>query len=358
MAKQKLENGATFGAQRQKINENFTEVYQSIEDNEIALANKLNADEEIPEGILPSFTATDIFALFDNRDFKIEGGKIRSIATTTPSLAQTTITFGTSTTTQNLVNWTAVTNATSYVVERSLNSNMSSPTTIYTGALLNYTDTGLTASTTYYYRITASATNYISSVSDIASKSTAASAGTGGLIAGKMISYGSNQTYDNVTGNFEGDGGANTTLANTNDTTASTLAISELDIKYNAAWQGNFTNVGLSRSSGSAPYQTYDVGLLILDSLNVSLRTKSDSDGGSLLDSGYTVTANANSRLKIKLTNGTTNKMVEFFSSVDNGATWVSRGEAAETAIPNSFAVYAHFFMASTSKVDNIKYTL
>lgn len=44
MAKQNLENGATFGVQRQKINENFTEVYERIQDNTEVLDNKVDKD--------------------------------------------------------------------------------------------------------------------------------------------------------------------------------------------------------------------------------------------------------------------------------------------------------------------------
>jgi len=100
------------------------------------------------------------------------------VTTTTPSLAQSVISFGSSTSSSNIVNWTNVPNATSYVVRRSLNSDMSSPVTIYTGTLLTYTDNGLTSSTTYYYSVTASATGYTSSLSNTASKATSASGGT------------------------------------------------------------------------------------------------------------------------------------------------------------------------------------
>ena len=50
--------------------------------------------------------------------------------------------------------WTAVTDATGYVLQRS--ADQTTWTTVYTGTLLTYTDTGLTASTPYYYRLAAS----------------------------------------------------------------------------------------------------------------------------------------------------------------------------------------------------------
>ena len=57
--------------------------------------------------------------------------------------------------------WAAVAGATGYVLERATNSAFSTGlTTVYTGALLVYTNTGLTPGTTYYYRVHATKTNY------------------------------------------------------------------------------------------------------------------------------------------------------------------------------------------------------
>ena len=57
--------------------------------------------------------------------------------------------------------WGAVTFATGYVLQRATNSSFTSGlTTIYTGSGLTFGDTGLSASTTYYYRVYATGTNY------------------------------------------------------------------------------------------------------------------------------------------------------------------------------------------------------
>ena len=50
------------------------------------------------------------------------------------------------------VDWSAITDADSYVIEMDDNSGFTSPTEIYSGALLTYTETGLTNGTTYYFR--------------------------------------------------------------------------------------------------------------------------------------------------------------------------------------------------------------
>lgn len=44
MAKQNLENGATFGTQREKINANFTEVYDDIASNTVSISNKVDKE--------------------------------------------------------------------------------------------------------------------------------------------------------------------------------------------------------------------------------------------------------------------------------------------------------------------------
>lgn len=53
------------------------------------------------------------------------------------------------------LSWNAVTGANNYVLERSLSSSFTTKTTIYSGSALLFGDTGLTTSTTYYYRVKA-----------------------------------------------------------------------------------------------------------------------------------------------------------------------------------------------------------
>lgn len=99
------------------------------------------------------------------------------VTTITPSLAQSVISFGSVSTSTIALIWTSVTNATNYVVRRSLNSSMTGATQIYTGTLLGFTDSGLTAGTTYYYTVTASAIGYSSSISEVSSRDTNATVG-------------------------------------------------------------------------------------------------------------------------------------------------------------------------------------
>jgi len=65
-------------------------------------------------------------------------------------------TAGGTPTTQIQLDWSAVAKATGYVVERSTASNFTTGlTTVYSGPLLTYLNTGLTTATLYYYRIRA-----------------------------------------------------------------------------------------------------------------------------------------------------------------------------------------------------------
>lgn len=77
--------------------------------------------------------------------------------------------------TQINLSWAAVTNATGYVVDRATNSGFTTGVTlgIYTGSGTSYNNTGLTASTTYYYRIRATAVGYSDSTYSTANATTA-----------------------------------------------------------------------------------------------------------------------------------------------------------------------------------------
>jgi len=61
------------------------------------------------------------------------------------------------------LSWPAVTNATNYVLEQDTDFSFGSPTEIYNGALLLYSNTGLTNGVQYYYRLRAQATGYTDS---------------------------------------------------------------------------------------------------------------------------------------------------------------------------------------------------
>jgi hypothetical protein len=84
--------------------------------------------------------------------------------TVTPSLSAPTLTASAASTTQINVSWNRVTNSTGFVLERASNAGFTAGlTTIYTGNALTYSNTGLTPSTMYYFRIKANATGFSTS---------------------------------------------------------------------------------------------------------------------------------------------------------------------------------------------------
>lgn len=74
------------------------------------------------------------------------------------------------------LSWDAVGSATSYTLQRATLSDYSNATNIYTGALLFYNDNGLSASTTYFYRVRATASGFLAS--NYATDSAATSSGS------------------------------------------------------------------------------------------------------------------------------------------------------------------------------------
>lgn len=174
--------------------------------------------------------------------------------TPTPALNASTVTFGTSTATSNIVNWSTVTNATSYVVRRADNSAMTGSTTIYTGSLLTFTDNGLTASTTYYYNVTASATGYTSSTSATAIKATS-SAGGGFTVnrrlrANLTSEYGSNVPASSVTWN---------NLKPVSLTADQSYLSPNLVTETNVATTIKITNIGAWDGAQNSIFDTYGV---------------------------------------------------------------------------------------------------
>lgn len=95
------------------------------------------------------------------------------------TLGSPTVSFGTVTASSIIVNWTAVTNATSYTVKRNTSNTQTGATTIYTGNLLTYTDTSLTASTQYYYFVIPTASGYTNGTAGTGNTTTSASSGGG-----------------------------------------------------------------------------------------------------------------------------------------------------------------------------------
>jgi lysophospholipase L1-like esterase len=81
-----------------------------------------------------------------------------------PTLASPTISASTASTTQINLSWGAISNAQAYVLERASNSGFTAGlVTLYTGSNLSLNDTGLSASTQYFYRLKATASGYTTS---------------------------------------------------------------------------------------------------------------------------------------------------------------------------------------------------
>lgn len=93
-------------------------------------------------------------------------------------LATPTITFGTPANDGVAMSWKAIENATSYTLQRAWDTSYTDATIIYTGANLQFADTGLSTATTYYYRLRAFAAGYTASDYYTGNITTAA---TGGL---------------------------------------------------------------------------------------------------------------------------------------------------------------------------------
>jgi hypothetical protein len=99
-------------------------------------------------------------------EYNTKGDVILNIQTdNTPQLiAPQNLAAAVNSSTELGITWDASVNATNYVLERDTNSDYSTATEIYSGALLTYTDSGLTEDTTYYYRVKAEATGFVDSV--------------------------------------------------------------------------------------------------------------------------------------------------------------------------------------------------
>ena len=89
------------------------------------------------------------------------------------NLEDTTVTAEAASATEIVLTWTLVPHGTAYYVERAIDVDFEvGLTEIYLGDALTVTDTGLTTATTYYYRVTVSATGYTDSTPATANATT------------------------------------------------------------------------------------------------------------------------------------------------------------------------------------------
>jgi hypothetical protein len=146
---------------------------------------------------ISGFTAGKGYFMVAKTAFDIEAYVVPPVSSTPQLSAPGSFAAVPSGTTINL-NWTSPANATGYVVDRATNSGFTTGVTlgVYTGSATNYSDTGLTASTAYYYRIRATAVGYTDSTY------ATANATTGVTLVEEPIVW---SQLQNTTTNSEGD---------------------------------------------------------------------------------------------------------------------------------------------------------
>lgn len=210
MAKQTLDNGATFGTQRAKINSNFSELYssaettgqdiQAIAESQNLQGTQIQVQGEAIDNLIEAQTnqgdaitqLTEAFAaIFENGKIKrdlipiffspsyfqgdgeTEGDPIIPIGIQTPpQLAAPSISIGTTTADAITINWTSVPNATGYVLEMPSNNGFNSVDVIYSGNLITFNKSGLDPVTLYHFRVKAIGTGYSDSPYAYASQTT------------------------------------------------------------------------------------------------------------------------------------------------------------------------------------------
>lgn len=159
------------------------------------------------------------------------------------------------------ISWSSVINATSYQVERANNAGYTGSTTVYTGSTLSFNNTGLTASTNYFYRVKAKAANYNDSAYLTGTGATiAASTGTTNYMAGFVpvdvlggLKSGNIETT--VTGSTVYIQGASTNFNSTQNyhipaTSGGELAVKIVDLTSNVSF-GLVDNFELSNPYGA-----------------------------------------------------------------------------------------------------------
>ena len=130
------------------------------------------------------------------------GGTTTPAPSVTAPTTPTGLAAGTITTNSIAMSWTAVSGATSYKLEAQINGTW---TTVYTGSNASYTHAGLTANTTYNYRVSATNTGGTSAASTAASAKTnavtvAAPTTPTKLAAGSATASSLNVTWTAVSG--------------------------------------------------------------------------------------------------------------------------------------------------------------
>lgn len=191
MAAEKFNNGDSNSSIRAKLNSNADQ----INANTLGLGNKANKVSgvvplnELPpvyfDGVSGSGTAADPYKVSGSGG--LSPAELNAYLKSLPNwaadrilqgdlswidppkgeqlekLATPTLTFAAAASDAIPVNWNYVTNGTVYTLQRDIAVTFSNPVNIYSGAANTFLDTGLTASTVYYYRIRVTATGFAGS---------------------------------------------------------------------------------------------------------------------------------------------------------------------------------------------------
>lgn len=183
-------------------------------------------DFYISSGSLSSIELNILSFYYDGTKIYLNIGNVSNL--TAPTL---TLTPGD---TEMQIDWSAITNADNYVIERATDSGFTTNLTeIYNGALLTYTNTGLTNGTTYYFRGKSQGSGYIesswsSTVSDVPSV-------TNPYLTNLVASY-----------NFNSDA---TDYTTNNNGTASNITYATAKVGNGSVFNGTTSNIVIPSST-------------------------------------------------------------------------------------------------------------
>lgn len=140
---------------------------------------------------ISGFVANVGYYFVAKQDMDLTAVLVPPISGITQLSTPTSFTATPTSTTQINLAWNAVASATGYVVDRATNSGFTTGVTlgIYNSSGTSYNNTGLTASTTYYYRVRAIAAGYTDSNYATASGTTQTAGGTvENVVWGQLVS--------------------------------------------------------------------------------------------------------------------------------------------------------------------------
>jgi hypothetical protein len=128
---------------------------------------------------ISGFVANKGYYIVAKVDFDLTSAVVPPLTGITQLATPTSFTATDVSDTQINLSWAAVTNATGYVVDRATNAGFTTGVTlaIYSSSGTSYNNTGLTATTQYFYRVRATAAGYTDSAYATANATTQAAAG-------------------------------------------------------------------------------------------------------------------------------------------------------------------------------------